>query len=239
MPVDETRTTQLKELSLRLGYTFRDIKLLNKALTHRSYSNECNNPIILDNERFEFLGDSALDLIVSRYIVLNGRRLREGDLSRIRSQLVNEQSLAVMARELGLGEFLLLGRGEEVSGGRDKNSLLANAFEAVVAAIFLDSSFDTTYQVLLLIMKNVIDDTVINGKVGDHKGRLQTFINSKGLPPVSYKLVDESGPDHKKTFTIQVWVENKPHGAGTGRTKKEAEQEAAKMTLESLASTYS
>jgi len=223
---------ELEGLSARLGYSFRDSSLLIKALTHRSFANE-RQLKIKDNERLEFLGDSVLDLIVSRYLFFQGSELREGDLSKIRSQVVNETSLAAFARNLGLGGALLLGKGETASGGRDKNSLLANAFEAVIAAIYLDSNFDTAYHVTLAVIKETMDDAMLNMTEVDYKGLLQKNLRGQQSSP-QYKIVEETGPDHSKTFRAQVWLMNTPQGEGIGRTKKEAEQAAARRTCEML-----
>lgn len=234
MELDLQRIEKLKELSGKLGYGFRDINLLNKALTHRSYANEMSSASVKDNERLEFLGDSVLDLIVSRYLFFKGPDFKEGDLSRIRSHVVNENALASIAKQLSLGDYLLLGRGEDSTGGREKNSLLSNAFEAVIAAIYLDSSFETSYHILLEILKESMSEAANPRSVQDYKGNLQKYIKiEKGTNPY-YKLIDESGPDHSKTFTVQVCVNNELFGIGVGRTKKEAEQEAAKVTFEAL-----
>ncbi|MBI5815095.1 MAG: ribonuclease III [Nitrospinae bacterium] len=223
----------LAKLQIAINYQFRDQSLLVKSLTHRSFANE-RQLKIKDNERLEFLGDSALDLIVSRYLFFQGQQLREGDLSKIRSQVVNEGSLARFARNVELGKCLLLGKGEDSTGGREKNSLLANAFEALIAAIYLDSSFDTTYHVTLGVIKAAIDEAAELKPEVDYKGLLQKQLKSVPAPP-QYRVMEESGPDHDKMFKVQVWIANTPYGDGSGRTKKEAEQTAARKTCEMLA----
>lgn len=228
MSIDPKRIETLKKLSTTIGYTFSDISLLNKALTHRSFANEQQDPKIRDNERFEFLGDSVLDLIVARYVVLTSQSLSEGSLSKIRAQVVNEQSLATIARSLHLGDYLLLGKGELNSGGRDKNSLLANAFEALLAAVFLDSSFDIAYQTFLGILKDDIHERM-NGGETDYKGLLLRFLRTQESV-VSYQVTKETGPDHEKIFEVRAIVDNEGMGAGCGRSKKEAEQQAAYET---------
>lgn len=235
MELDEKRLEELNRLSARLGYAFRDLDLLSEALTHRSYANERLDQPVKDNERMEFLGDSVLDLIVSRYLVFLGQDLREGELSKIRSQVVNETSLARFARELELGEFLLLGRGEESSGGRDKNSILANAFEAIIAAIYLDSSFDEAYHVILCLLKCELDETTHRGPVSDYKGQLQKLIKARNGSNPQYRLIEETGPDHEKMFKVQAMISGTPAGVGVGRTKKEAEQAAAREACEKFA----
>jgi ribonuclease-3 len=230
----EKRLGELGGICFRLGYIFRDMAILNKALTHRSYANENPAKGVKDNERLEFLGDSVLDLVVSRYLFFQGLEFTEGDLSRIRSQVVNEQSLARLGREINLGAYLLLGKGEEATGGREKNSLIANAFEALLAAIYIDSSFDTLYEVTIRLMKPVLDEAALAKTEADYKGLLQRRLKSMGGGSLHYRLIEESGRDHEKTFRSQVWIGDKPCGAGGGRTKKEAEQVAAKMTCQIL-----
>ncbi|MBF0633592.1 MAG: ribonuclease III [Nitrospinae bacterium] len=232
--LDEKRQAELEEICSRLGYFFRDMVLLNKALTHRSYANENPARGVKDNERLEFLGDSVLDLAVSRYLFFQGLEFNEGDLSRIRSQVVNEQSLAKLGREINLGSYLLLGKGEEATGGRDKNSLLANAFEALLAAIFIDSSFDILYEVTIRLMKPALDEAALAKTEADYKGLLQRRLKSMGAGSLQYRLIEETGRDHEKSFRTQVWIGDKPAGSGGGRTKKEAEQAAAKMTCQIL-----
>lgn len=232
--LDVERLKQLRELSLKFGYAFKNPGLLNKALTHKSYANENQALTFKDNERFEFLGDSVIDLVVSRYLIHRRRDMAEGDLSKIRAQVVNEQSLACFARKIGLGEYLLLGKGEEASGGRDKNSILANAFEAVFAAFFLDSSFNETYEIFLSKFKAAIDEITTQRLITDYKGQLQKYCQAHILSNPQYRLINESGPDHEKMFHIQVFILGEPYGVGIGRTKKEAEQSAARESYERL-----
>lgn len=232
--LEEKRLKELAEICSRLGYFFKDIALLNKALTHRSYANENPAKGVKDNERLEFLGDSVLDLVISRYLFFIRRKFDEGDLSRIRSQVVNEQSLARFGRDINLGAYLLLGKGEEATGGREKNSLIANAIEALLAAIYIDSSFDALYEVTLRLMKPVLDEVVSTKAEGDYKGLLQRRLKTMGGGSLQYRIIEESGRDHEKTFRSQVWIGNKPCGEGGGRTKKEAEQAAARMTCQML-----
>ncbi|MDH5510250.1 MAG: ribonuclease III [Nitrospinota bacterium] len=234
MRLDVNRLTELKELAGKLGYFFKDFHLLNKSLTHKSYSNEKQNLCLKDNERFEFLGDSVINLAVSRYLMSRNSNLSEGELSSIRAQLVNEQSLARFARKLSLGQYLLLGKGEDVSGGRVKPSLLANAMEAVVAAVFMESDFETSYEVILSLFKETIDDLTTTRMVADHKGLLQKHCQSHVLSNPTYRLISELGPDHCKTFMVQVYILGEPYGIGIGRTKKEAEQTAAMQSIQQL-----
>ncbi|PIR01563.1 MAG: ribonuclease III [Nitrospinae bacterium CG11_big_fil_rev_8_21_14_0_20_45_15] len=229
----ERRLEELDLLQDRLGYRFNDVELLNKALTHKSYTHE-NKEQFRHNERFEFLGDSVLDLIVSDFMVRRYSEYNEGVLSKIRAAVVNETSLAGFAREIDLGRFLLLGRGEENTGGRDKSSLLANAFEALAGAIFFDGQLEPVRRALFPFLKKEIERNDGAAFFRDFKSDLQEYTQNKlNCVPV-YKVVGESGPDHDKLFEVAVWVKKNLQGKGVGKTKKEAEQSAAMMALESF-----
>ena len=221
----------LAKLQKALGYTFKEIKLLNKAITHKSYVNETGESL-KHNERFEFLGDSVLDLVVSDYLVRKYSDYREGTLSKIRAAVVNETCLAGLARKLDLGAFLFLGRGEEMSGGRNKASLLANAYEAVAGAIYCDSNLETAASVLLPQIKNEITKFIDNRESRDYKSDLQEYTQNKFFCIPIYKVLRETGPDHEKQFEIIVSAKDENMGKGMGRSKKEAEQAAAKMALD-------
>ena len=221
----------LAKLQKALGYTFKEIKLLNKAITHKSYVNETGESL-KHNERFEFLGDSVLDLVVSDYMVRKYSDYREGTLSKIRAAVVNETCLAGLARKFDLGAFLLLGRGEEMSGGRNKASLLANAYEAVAGAIYCDSNLETAASVLLPQIKNEITKFIDNRESRDYKSDLQEYTQNKFFCIPIYKVLRETGPDHEKQFEIIVSAKDENMGKGMGRSKKEAEQAAAKMALD-------
>ena len=227
----EKRINELVPLQKKLNYKFNDPKLLNKALTHKSYANEINPPI-KNNERFEFLGDSVLDLIVSDYMVREYDDLAEGSLSKIRAAIVNEGCLAKLAQDLGLGQYLLLGKGEHLSGGRQKTSILANAYEALVGALFYDSNLQMVSNILLPKMIEEIDRYKNTMNFRDFKSDLQEYTQDRFTCVPSYQVVGEKGPDHDKRFNIEISVRNKVEGVGNGRSKKEAEQKAAKMALE-------
>lgn len=225
-------------LEKRIGYTFRDVEYLRLALTHSSYANETGVPShhLLCNERLEFLGDSVLSLITSDFLYGRFPRLPEGDLTRIRAALVCEEALASYARQIGLGEFLLLGKGERNSGGADKNAVIADAFEATLAAIYLDAgAMDGMREVarflLPFIGKAVEEMPNIGGYHADSKSRLQEFVQ-KDQGKLEYRLAHESGPDHNKTFVIEVHINSNPIAVGEGRSKKQAEQAAARAALE-------
>ena len=227
----EKRINELVPLQKNLNYKFNDPKLLNKALTHKSYANEINPPI-KNNERFEFLGDSVLDIIVSNYMVREYDDLAEGSLSKIRAAIVNEGCLAKLAQDLGLGQYLLLGKGEHLSGGRQKISILANAYEALVGALFYDSNLQMVSNILLPKMIEEIDRYKNTLNFRDFKSDLQEYTQDRFTCVPSYQVVGENGPDHDKRFNIEISVRNKVEGVGNGRSKKEAEQKAAKMALE-------
>jgi len=229
----QERLDQLHLLEKKLGYVFKDIKLLNKSLTHKSYANETGGGL-KNNERFEFLGDSVIDLLVSEHMVRKYPQYAEGLLSKIRAAVVNEICLAEIAGSMGLGQYLLLGNGEDLSGGRQKKSILANAFEAVAGGIFCDGGLESAARVFLPCLENKITAYAGTGQFKDFKSELQEFTQvSRGCIPV-YNIIRESGPDHEKLFEMEVMVQGECMGGGKGRTKKEAERMAAKAALEKL-----
>ena len=228
--VSEERRAQLAVLEKELGYQFSDSYLLNKALTHKSYTTERGGGL-KNNERFEFLGDAVLDLIVSDYSIQTFLDSSEGALSKIRAAVVKETCLAAIARDLKLGDFLLLGKGEEYSGGRNKSSLLANAFEAVAGAIYKDGGLSAAIKVFLPLLKGEINKVAKTSQFRDYKSELQEFTQNKFSCIPSYKVVGEKGPDHQKIFEVSVFVKQKLLGAGIGKNKKQAEQAAAQEAL--------
>ena len=231
VPID--RIQELASLQEQIGYTFRDIFLLNKALTHKSYVNE-NSKALKDNERFEFLGDSVLDLIVSGYMIKTFPDFAEGTLSKIRASVVNESCLAGLARQLNLGKYLLLGKGEASSGGREKNSLLANTYEALAGAIYFDSDLETAMGIYLPVLGKEIAKYADTDRFRDYKSDLQEYTQThfNGIP--NYKIVNEKGPAHAKEFEVVVLIQENIRGRGNGKSKKEAEQFAAKSALASF-----
>lgn len=212
----------------RIGYRFHNPALLTEALCHSSYSHE-NRKMIRCNERLEFLGDSVLSIVVSEHLFMHCTHLPEGELTKIRASLVCERSLHGWAEKIGLGEFLLLGHGEEQSGGRTRPSILADAFEAVIAAIFLDGGMEPAKQHILRFLPERFDQP--SEAFFDYKTALQEVIQKNPEERVEYVLVGEEGPDHAKSFHMEVRLNSNVIGRGTGRSKKIAEQMAAKEAL--------
>lgn len=220
----------MKSLEEKLNYKFKKTYLLKNALTHSSYANEVRSGTS-SNERLEFLGDSVLSLIVSDYIYKEFPKLPEGELTRMRAALVCEKSLCGFSRELNLGEYLLLGKGEDHNGGRERDSILADAFEAVLAAIYLDGGMEAARRHVMNFVLRGLEggkDDVFK----DYKTALQEIIQRNPEEAVSYILTEENGPDHDKRFTVEVRLNSNVIGTGTGKNKKQAEQAAAKQALE-------
>ena len=230
--VMKEKEQEFKTLQKELGYKFKDVSLLKAALTHSSYSNENKKSGAVNNERLEFLGDSILGMTVATLIYKGKPEMPEGQMTRMRAELVCEKSLAALASTLGLGEHLLLGRGEEKNGGRNRPSMLADTFEAVLAAIYLDGGFKPAES---LIIKRLMPQTFVpEFENTDYKTMLQETIQEKHGWSISYRVAGESGPDHMKMFTVEARLNGSPVGRGSGRSKKEAEQDAARLALESI-----
>ena len=220
-------------LEERLGYSFRNRALLETALTHSSYANENRASGIVCNERLEFLGDSVLGVTVADFLYRHFPDMPEGRMTRLRAELVCEQSLHRVALELHLGDYLRLGKGEEHNGGRKRASILSDAVEAVIAAMYLDAGMETAAG---FIHRCLLDDVraIETPTFTDYKTSLQELVQRHSGQVLSYELVGEEGPDHAKTFRVQVCLNGAPIGRGIGRTKKEAEQAAAANALEAL-----
>ena len=221
----------MKRLEEAIGYRFRDISLLLDALSHSSYANERFHDSLKSNERLEFLGDSVLGMVVAEHLYRTCENKPEGELSRMRADMVCEASLAAIARRLNLGEYLLLGHGEAISGGKNRPSILADAVESVIAAIYLDGGFAPAKE---FIHKFVLSATPEKAKNVDYKTVLQELVQQKKGQVISYVLSGESGPDHCKEFIVQVRINDQVVGEGTGSSKKRAEQDAARNALEKL-----
>lgn len=229
------RTQQLQDFCSRLGIRMHSPELLDMALTHTSYAHESKqHPKPHHNERIEFLGDSVLSVIVSTYMYKHFPNLDEGQLTKLRAHLVCESSLYGYARKINLGDYLLLGKGEELSGGRERPSILADAFESVLGAIYLDQGFEYVQEYLLNMMRREIDDICVHGICSDYKTRLQEYLQRGGDVDLSYQLLGSSGPEHNKVFMSEVLLDGRVIGEGSGRTKKDAEQHAAKSAIEQL-----
>lgn len=221
----------MKSFESKIGYIFKDKSLLSLALTHTSYANEAKRNKN-HNERLEFLGDSVLSIIVSEYLYTNFADMPEGELSKTRAALVCEKSLAGFAREIDLGDYLLLGRGEAANGGKERDSILSDAFEAVIAAMYLDGGIEPAKKFVLDFISKNVDKDNFSSPFVDYKTELQEIIQQNKEEKVEYVVVDESGPAHDKRFVVEVHLNSNVIGRGTGKSKKHAEQLAAKEALE-------
>ena len=224
----------LENLQENLGYRFRDESLLRGALYHSSYANEHRNENIVSNERLEFLGDAVLGFVSAEFLYSRFPHAPEGELTRIRAALVREESLFEVAQALQLGECLMLGKGEESGGGRQRPSILADCTEAVFAAVYLDGGMDCARDLIHRVLLSKGDITVAESRRRDYKTELQELVQRKPHQVLRYELVGQSGPDHAKVFTVAVLLNGEPIGEGSGHSKKEAEQSAARAALEKL-----
>ena len=223
----------MKSLEEKLGYTFQDRGLLDNALTHSSCANESRGKL-QSNERLEFLGDSILGMVVADHLYRNHPDLPEGELTRTRSALVCEESLVEVAQALGLGEYLKLGKGEEAGGGRHRASILADATEAVFAAVYLDGGITAASELIHRVLLDVEREEVVEERRRDYKTLLQERVQRQAGQELTYCMVREEGPDHAKTFVTEVQLNGAAIGEGSGHSKKESEQMAAKSALEKL-----
>ena len=222
----------IKDLETAIGYRFKNITLLQNALTHSSYANERWHNSLMSNERLEFLGDSILGMVVAEYLYRNFPDRPEGELTRMRADMVCERALAVVADKIGLGQHLLLGHGEEQGGGRKRDSILADAVESVIAASFLDGGMEAAAG---FIRQFVLSDVPVKKlHNADYKTALQELVQQKKNQVLSYALVSETGPDHDKSFCVEVSLNGSVVGVGSGTSKKRAEQMAARDAIEKL-----
>ncbi len=224
----------MRELEKKLNYTFRNPALLEEALSHSSYANEHRGAGLHSNERLEFLGDSVLGFVTGEFLFTRHPDLPEGDLTRIRAALVCEQSLYEVAGKLDLGRHLKLGRGEEAGGGRERMSILADAVEAVFAAVYLDGGIAAASELIHRVLLDVEREADVEERRRDYKTALQEQVQRKAGQELTYCMVGEQGPDHAKIFSAEVRLNGVPVGSGSGRSKKEAEQAAAKAALAAL-----
>lgn len=219
---------KIEQFEKIIGYQFHNKNYLRQALSHSSYANEMRLSKLANNERLEFLGDAVLELMSSEYIFSNNVEMYEGEMTKLRASLVCEPTLAMCAREIRLGEYILLGKGEIATGGSNRDSILSDAFEAVIGAIYLDGGFTNAKE---FIMKFVLDDIDSKKLFFDSKTILQEMVQADYKEPLVYKLIGESGPDHDKVFTVAAIVDGRELSQGSGKTKKAAEQAAAYQAI--------
>lgn len=223
--------SDLKELQERIGYQFREERLLRQALTHSSYANEKHMKKLSDNERLEFLGDAVLEVTSSEFLYRNHPTMPEGDLTKFRASLVCEPTLALCTKEMKLGDYLYLGKGEEQTGGRERKSILSDALEAVIGAIYLDGGFEAAKR---FVERFILTDIEHKKLFFDSKTLLQEIVQAQYEEALHYELLGEEGPDHNKQFRVEARIGERAVGEGRGRTKKAAEQEAAYQALLAL-----
>ena len=223
----------IDELEKRIRYSFKDTSLLVTALTHSSYANESRDKIS-DNERLEFLGDSVLGLVIADYLYGMFDQYREGNLTKIRASIVSEGSLAEIARSIELGEFLYLGKGESNTGGRNRDSILADAVEALIGAVYLEAGLEQAKEVIISLFTPVIKKSYEGKGFQDYKTQLQEVLQKFSDKEINYQVIKEKGPDHNKEFVVEVHHNGQAIGTGKGKSKKEAEQQAAKEALEKI-----
>lgn len=234
MEIDARMLEKMYRLEKTIGYTFKNRDHLLLALTHSSYANEKKREKLSSNERIEFLGDAVLNIIISEYIYGSFTDLSEGDLTKTRASIVCESSLMKCADRIGLGSYLLLGRGEENTGGRTRTSILSDAFEALIGSIYIDGGLPEARRFIYTHMREVIGGSFAGETFIDYKTSLQEIVQKNGELRLQYEILEEKGPDHNKLFVAQVSLAEKVLGRGEGRSKKEAEQNAAKAALQSL-----
>ena len=230
MKINRKISSNIELYEQKINYEFKNKEYILEALTHSSYSNENKNYPF--NERLEFLGDSVLSIVISDYLFKKETKLPEGELTKIRANIVCEESLSEVSKNIHLGKYMLLGKGEEATGGRERISILADALEAVIAAIYLDGGIKCAREFILTNMEKIINDS-IKGKIfRDYKTCLQEVLQSNGENNIWYKLIEEKGPDHNKRFVMEVGINDTVLGVGEGKSKKDAEQVAAKCALD-------
>lgn len=225
---------RLKVFEKKVGYKFKKTLLLKRALTHKSYTNEMKLSPIENNERLEFLGDAVLELAISHLLMEDFEGHPEGELSKLRAAIVNENQLAELAQKIELGNFLYLGRGEDQTGGREKPSLLSDAYEAVLGAIYLDRGLKKAFAVVARHYTDIIHRVGQEGFAKDYKTRLQEKVQGRFRSVPHYQLVRAVGPDHSKIFEVSLYIQEELYSVGRGTSKKSAEQDAAKQALERL-----
>ncbi|MFO7151679.1 MAG: ribonuclease III [Bacillota bacterium] len=234
MVIDERRKEQLKKLEDVLGVHFENLDILNQALIHPSYAYEKGLPHNVHNQRLEFLGDAVLELVISEWIYKDYPNYTEGELTKLRALLVCEESLALLSRDLNLGDYLIIGKGEEITGGRKKDSILADTFEALVGAMYLDRGLETVAAFIRDKFRTIVEKAKAGELSNDYKTFLQEMLQRISPDKITYTVVKEEGPDHDKTFFVEVSWKDDVLGSGSGKSKKEAEQKAAKSAIRFL-----
>lgn len=237
MEISSEEMRFLKGFEKHLGYKFKKKIHLKRALVHKSYANEKQLPLTEHNERYEYLGDAVLELAISSLLIQKFPDRPEGELSKLRAAVVNEEQLAELAKEIKVGEHMFLGKGEDQTGGRIKSSLLSDALEAVFGAIYLDRGFKKAMEIIKKRFSRLLDDVGGVGFIKDYKTRLQEISQSRFKAVPRYKILRERGPDHNKTFEVCITIGGKQYGTGSGGSKKAAEQAAAKEAIEKLEGT--
>lgn len=225
---DDTTIEHLKKFEEEINYKYNDLKLLRHALTHSSYANEKRLNKLDNNERLEFLGDAVLELVTSDFLYKKHKKMPEGELTKLRARLVCEQTLAYCAKEIRVGDYLLLGKGEDATGGRERFSILSDALEAIIGSVYLDGGFTNAKE---FISRYILADASNKELFFDSKTILQEIVQSEYKGQLTYELLKEEGPDHNKQFTVVALVHDKELGVGVGKTKKAAEQEAAYQSI--------
>ncbi|MBU5458996.1 ribonuclease III [Anaerostipes sp. MSJ-23] len=225
------RKEKIEEFQKIIGITFQDTKLLEHALIHSSYANERKMTKEQNNERLEFLGDAVLELVTSDYLYKTYNREPEGKLTKLRASLVCEPTLAICARDISLGNYVLLSKGEDMTGGRERDSILSDAFEAVIGAIYLDQGLDAAREFIKIHLLKDVENKVL---FFDAKTHLQEIVQGEGSETLSYVLIKEEGPDHQKEFTVEARLGDKVIGMGKGRSKKTAQQHAAYQAIKKM-----
>lgn len=230
----EKRLEKVRTFAAEQGIPVHNVELLNRALTHTSYANEHREEHVHDNERLEFLGDAVLDLVIGEYLFLKYPEWTEGELTRAKASVVCESALAPRSEFFRVGEYLLLGRGEEQTGGRTRASILADAFEAIIGAVYIDTSYEQAAAFILTHLQTYLDRIDAGNYTHDYKTDLQELVQAEGETEIRYQLEHDEGPDHDKTFYMGVYINGERYGTGTGKSKKEAAQQAAREALTAL-----
>lgn len=230
----ESFIKDINEFETKIKYTFKNLSYLFIALTHSSYANENKDAKLKSNERLEFLGDAVLNIVISEKIFTNYSKLAEGELTKMRATIVCEHSLMKCATQIEIGKYLLLGKGEELSGGRTRASILSDALEALIGAIYLDGGLKNAKSFVYELMSQTVEESGSGMIFMDYKSQLQELIQKKSEDKITYEIIEEKGPDHNKIFVSRLMIAEEVFGTGEGKTKKEAEQNAAKAALKRI-----